>query len=192
MEKKIFRILLFVTILLTLFYISFNSSWAAEKYPERPIEIICPFSPGGSADLTTRACARGLSKVLGVTVVPVNKPGGGGVIGVTYMVNSRPDGYTISYSGEAFYMSVLLGLATYKLEDLRYIAKFIDGNHVIAVPPDSPWKTFQEFMDYVRKNPGIVTYGCPPGGVPANVIFPEIVKKARRGPGLSVVTAIQG
>jgi tripartite-type tricarboxylate transporter receptor subunit TctC len=176
MGRTIFKGLMVLTILFTLVWVSFNSSWAQEKYPSRPIEIVCLASPGGAADGNTRAVAKALSKLLGVSVVTLNKPGGGGVVAYTYTLNSRPDGYTIGYAGDSIFTNVLLGRATYKTEDIRVVGKFADMNHVLAVPADSPWKTFEEFMNDVRKNPGEITYGCPPGAFAANICM-EYFKK---------------
>lgn len=159
MKRRLFKSFFKVCILFIFVSISFHSSWGAEKYPSRQIEIVTGFPPGGMADLINRSWARHLSKVLGVTVVPVNKPGGGGTVATIYVGNSRPDGYTLLNVGDSFYLNVLLGLATYKLEDFRIVAHFGSSYTVLAVLVDSPWKTFQEFMDYVRKNPDVVTYG---------------------------------
>jgi tripartite-type tricarboxylate transporter receptor subunit TctC len=179
MATRIFKSSLFVCIVLTLLCISSNSSYAEEKYPSRPIEIVCLASPGGVADANTRACGRALSKILGVPVVTLNKPGGGGVLAYTYTLNSTPDGYTIGYAGDSIFTNSLLGRATYKPEDIRVIGKFTDLNHVLAVPVDSPWKTVEEFMDYSRKNPGIVTYGCGPGMFASNLCM-EYFKKVSK------------
>jgi tripartite-type tricarboxylate transporter receptor subunit TctC len=135
-------------------FISFSDSWAAEKYPSRPIELVCEYAVGGQADFTNRLLARFLEKYLGTTIVPVNKPGAGGAIAVNFVANSRPDGYTILSQGDAFCINFLLEQANYKLEDLRIFAEFFLVNAVIFVTADSPWKTFQEFMDYARRNPG--------------------------------------
>jgi tripartite-type tricarboxylate transporter receptor subunit TctC len=83
-----------------------------------------------------------------------HKPGGGGVIGITYVANSKPDGYTLLNSGD-FFTPVLNGTATYKMEDLRVVCQLILNGCALAVAPDAPWKTMQEFVDYARKNPGV-------------------------------------
>ena len=150
------RIGLYGTIIfITIVYIFLLASGicAQEKYPTRPIEIINPFAPGGQADLTGRIWAKYLEKYLGNPVVVVNKPGGGAVIGYTYVANARPDGYTLLNSGE-FWIPILTGTATYKLEDFLPIQVSRNWN-LIFVHSDAPWKTFQEFMDYARKNPGV-------------------------------------
>jgi len=155
MEKRILRLLFIVTILVTIGFISLSRSWAAEKYPSRPITLVCGYAVGGQADLTNRLIARFLEKYLGGTVVPESKPGAGGAIAATFVANSRPDGYTILSSGDAFGINFLLGQANYKIEDFRIFAEVFVVDAVLAVSTDSPWKTFQEFIDYAKKNPGV-------------------------------------
>ena len=177
MEKKILRSLFWVSILITLGFISSNRSWAAEKYPSRPIELICGFLPGGQADFSNRLCAKFLEKYLGVTIVPVNKPGAGGAIATNFVANSRPDGYTILNTGDSLEISTFLGEANYKLEDLRIVAQVFSVAAVIAVSADSPWKTFQEFMDYAKKNPG-VRYAFPGVGSSPWILMEDLNKSA--------------
>ena len=135
-------------------FLNIYSVWAAEKYPSRPIEIVTTFPPGGISEMTVRTWAKYMEKELGVPWVLLPKPGGGNVIGYTYAANARPDGYTLLNSGD-FIGPILDGTATYKLEDLWVIAQVTLNGAVIAVNADAPWKTFQEFMDYARKNPGV-------------------------------------
>ena len=65
------------------------------KFPEKPITIICPWGPGGTTDIASRVFAKHLSRVWGVTVNVVNKPGGNTVIGTMELNNAKPDGYTV-------------------------------------------------------------------------------------------------
>lgn len=71
-----------------------NLAWAA--YPEKPIELIVPYGPGGGTDLSARVLAPAIEKILGQPVVVVNKPGGGGAKALTQIYASKPDGYTIA------------------------------------------------------------------------------------------------
>jgi tripartite-type tricarboxylate transporter receptor subunit TctC len=155
MEKKVLRALFGLSILFLLVSISFNSSWAAEKYPTRPIEMICGYAPGGQADVTNRLLGRFLEKYLGVSIVHVYKPGAGGAIAATYVANARPDGYTIYGTGDSLGINILIGQTDAKFEDFRIFAQLFYVNHIFGVPPDSPWRTFQDFMDYAKKNPGV-------------------------------------
>jgi len=123
--------------------------------------LFCGFGPGGPTDLLTRAVARGLEKYIGVTVVPGNKPGAGSMVAATALANSQPDGYTMALlTLEHFVQPILYGRATYSLEDIRVVGRAATYGQVIAVNADLPWKTFQEFLDHVRKNPG-VKFGHP-------------------------------
>ena len=141
-------------------FLSINGVWAAENYPTHPIELLCGYPPGTGPDILNRIIGRYLEKQLGVTIVPVNKIGGGGVVAITTVATSRPDGYTLLNTGD-YIIPVLTGQAGYAVEDLRVVAQFALNGAVLVVPTDSPWKTFQDFIDYAKKNPG-VKY-CHPG-----------------------------
>jgi tripartite-type tricarboxylate transporter receptor subunit TctC len=136
-----------------------------EKYPTRPIEIVTTFPPGGVSEMTVRTWGKYMEKILGVPVVNLAKPGGGGVIGMTYVVNARPDGYTTLNAGDII-PPILDGTATFKMEDLRIVAQVTQNGQVMCVAADAPWKTWQEFVDYAKKNPG-VKYGHQPLGTVA-------------------------
>ncbi len=153
MKKRISIYGTIILLTITCIFLFTSGAEAQEKYPNRPIEHIVPFPAGGQADMTARICSKYLEKYLGTPVPVVNKPGGGAVIGYTYTANSRPDGYTIMNSG-AFWVPILTGTATYKVEDFTAI-QFSRTQNLICVHPDAPWKNFQEFIDYARKNPGV-------------------------------------
>jgi tripartite-type tricarboxylate transporter receptor subunit TctC len=132
----------------------FGAVQAAEKYPTRQIELVCGYPPGTGPDILNRILASYLEKQLGSTVVPVNKPGGGGVVAITTTATARPDGYTVINTGD-YIIPVLTGQAGYAIEDLRVVAQVGLNGAVLIVTADSPWKTFQDFMDYAKKNPGV-------------------------------------
>jgi tripartite-type tricarboxylate transporter receptor subunit TctC len=131
-----------------------GSVQAAEKYPTRPIELLCGYPPGTGPDILNRILARYLEKQLGSTVVPINKIGGGGVVAITTAATARPDGYTVLNTGD-YIIPVLTGQAGYAIEDLRVAAQVGLNGAVLIVTADSPWKTFQDFLDYAKKNPGV-------------------------------------
>ncbi len=157
--------LFYLAVTLTIFFL-FESSTdkalgAEEKYPARPIDLSCGFVPGGQSDLITRFLTKGLEKYLNVPVVPGNKPGAGGVVSATALVNSQPDGYTLAVVGDAdLVTAILLGRATFSRKDFRIIGQFVFISNVLAVSTESPWKKIDEFMDHARKNPGL-TYSHP-------------------------------
>jgi len=143
-----------------------KGTWAVEnKYPSSPIEFVCAQVPGGWMDIMNRVTAKYVEKYLKVSVVPVNKPGAGGVIAFNYLVNSRPNGYTAGNFGVSMFINHILGQATYPLEDVHVVARIADAGNVLGVSADSPWKTFQEFMQYAKKNPGVKIGSLGPGTV---------------------------
>ena len=85
------RIILVVVALLT-------GSWpaSAQEFPTKPIELVIPYGPGGSHDLTARAIASVAQQYLGQPLLVVLKPGGGGAVGSQYVIRAKPDGYTTS------------------------------------------------------------------------------------------------
>jgi tripartite-type tricarboxylate transporter receptor subunit TctC len=156
MERRILSGFSLITFLSMILFLPFSSSLAAEKYPSRPIELICGFSPGGSSDLQNRTLAKFLEKYLKVPVIPVNKPGAGGLTAVTHVTNAPPDGYTIGqYSDTSIFVPLLRGQMSFPLEDIYVVCQFSLVQHIINVTTDSQWKTFQEFVDYARNNPGV-------------------------------------
>jgi tripartite-type tricarboxylate transporter receptor subunit TctC len=147
------RIILSVTAFI-LCLVVIGAAGGAEKYPVRPVATTITFAPGGIADLTIRSWNKYLEKYLGGTFVVDHRPGGGGVVGYTYVANARPDGYTLGNFPD-FFLPILNGTATYKLDDFQVIAQVILNGSVLAVSADAPWKTFEEFVNYCRSNPGV-------------------------------------
>jgi tripartite-type tricarboxylate transporter receptor subunit TctC len=150
-------IFLFLALALTFAELGYSQD-AAEvtKFPSRPITLIIPLPAGTVADL-----AKDAQKYLGQPLVVVNRPGGGGSIGVAAIASAKPDGYTVGVATHsALYMVPLLEKVPYHpLNDLRPIVQFTSfylGGFVMA---DSPFKSFGDLIAYARENPKKVTYG---------------------------------
>ncbi len=92
--------------------------------------------------------------------MPDNKPGGGGVVATSYLTHSKPDGYTLGNLGDFMVTGILLGQATYKMEDIRIIAEVARNGRVLVVPADSPYKTIHDLVAAAKKTPGI-KFGHP-------------------------------
>jgi len=157
--------------LATLALIALALPAAAQQYPARPIEFIIPFATGGPTDTAIRVIQPQLSANLGVPVVLVNKPGGGGAVGMDGVAKARPDGYTVAATVRS---TVTILPATqpdvpYKLSDFAVIGAFAFDSGVILVKAGAPWKTLEEFVDHAKKNPGKVTYGS--AGLGTNSYF---------------------
>ena len=145
--------------LLVAIMLSENTTVFAQDYPNRDIALIIQWNPGGSTDPIARQFAAQLAKALpgNVSVNVENKPGGSGTIGIGTVVRAKPDGYTIGLghsTGLAYQPLVNSSLSWKTPYDYQPITKLCDVPYILAVRADAPWKTFEEFMADVRKNPG--------------------------------------
>ncbi|MBB6444517.1 tripartite tricarboxylate transporter substrate binding protein [Bacillus benzoevorans] len=150
-------------------------------YPTRPIEVIVPFAAGGSTDIGARIIEKYLPKYLpGAQLVIVNKPGGSGSIAITDLFNSKPDGYTLAMSTHrAISMQPLYGNVKYSHDSFQPIAKVFGNQQIMIVKADAPWKTFEEWLEYVKKNPSEFSYGAAGGiGSGAHIPVAELEKQA--------------
>lgn len=137
---------------------------AESAYPTKPMSMVVPFPPGGVADTVGRPVAEALGRALGQAVVVENKAGAGGGIGMAYAAKAKPDGYTMLLALSSVTIipeadKVLKRSPMYKLDQLVPIARFTADPTVLVVRAESPWKTFQEFIDYVKSHPGALTFG---------------------------------
>lgn len=125
-----------------------------QKYPIKPIEFLCPYTPGGTSDLMTRLIADTAQKYLGQPAVVVNKPGASGSVAAADVITSKPDGYKLVSLPNAFFAATIY---TQKVpfgpNDLTPIANFMEYKVGLIVKGDSPWKTFGALLDYAKKNP---------------------------------------
>ena len=141
-----------------LFLVFAGAAPAQEKYPARAIELVVPFAPGGTADVGVRSYSDNLSKLLGVPVNVVNRAGGTGIQGTTYVAKGKKDGYTILATTDTplLVMPVISSKeVTYDpLKDFIPIGYFGYAPSIFAVRSDSPFKTLADLVDYARKNPG--------------------------------------
>jgi tripartite-type tricarboxylate transporter receptor subunit TctC len=131
----------------------------AQSYPNRPITFVVPYGPAGSTDPISRQFATQLEKILGVEVNVENKPGGSGTIGFGIVARAKPDGYTIGLGTNSIlaYQPLVNQSLTFKTPDAyQPIAKLGEMPVILVVRADAPWKTFEEFVDHVKKNPNKV------------------------------------
>jgi tripartite-type tricarboxylate transporter receptor subunit TctC len=131
----------------------------AQSYPNRPITFVVPYGPAGSTDPISRQFATQLEKILGVEVNVENKPGGSGTIGFGIVARAKPDGYTIGLATNSIlaYQPLVNQSLTFKTPDAyQPIAKLGEMPVILVVRADAPWKTFEEFVDHVKKNPNKV------------------------------------
>ena len=133
-----------------------------KEFPTKPIEIICPYTPGSSIDLMPRLVAEIAPKFLGQPVIVINKPGGAGSIAAADVISSKPDGYKLA-TMTSFYFAgtVKTQKVPFDPDDLVPIANFMEFKFGVIVKGDSPWKTLDDLLDYARKNPDKLKWGHP-------------------------------
>ena len=149
---------------------------ASAAYPERPIELVVPFPPGGIVDVVTRTMARQLSDTLKQPLVVVNKAGAGGSIGAAQVARSKPDGYTLLMAFDTHAINPLL----YKLpfdsdKDLMPISLIGTSALVLAVPASVPVNSVPELVELAKRDPGALNYASTGAGS-SNQLAAELFK----------------
>ncbi|WP_144631810.1 Bug family tripartite tricarboxylate transporter substrate binding protein [Bordetella genomosp. 13] len=135
---------------------------AQAAYPNKAIELVVPFAPGGTVNLTARMLAQRMSDMLGQPVIVENKPGAGGNIGAGYAAKARGDGYTLLYAtmgNQVIQPLVSRNLPYSPSRDFAPIALFATVPNVLAVSADTPARTIGELVQYARQNPGTLNMG---------------------------------
>lgn len=161
MEKKKSLVIVAVIVIIAVVggLIATNFLSKEDKYPSRDINMVVPWNPGGSTDLTGRALADAMGKSLGCNIVVTNTPGSGGSVGTLTVMKSEKDGYNILANGMLSLSTLpVLGYADTTVKDWDfYLATFTPN--VLAVRKDSPYQTAQELLEAMKANPGAITDG---------------------------------
>ncbi|NYT64331.1 tripartite tricarboxylate transporter substrate binding protein [Alcaligenaceae bacterium] len=152
--KQAWQIVFFV-------FLTLGSSIAfAQDWPSKPVRIVVPFSPGGSTDAVGRYLANKMELATKQSVVVENITGGGSVVGMKQVVGGRTDGNSIVLTGSGSITVMKHTNSSLPLDpenDLTPVTLINTLPHWIVVKADRPEKTFQEFVEYIRKNPGTVS-----------------------------------
>lgn len=151
-------------------------SAAQAEYPDKPIKLIVNFGAGGSTDAAARIMARKVGKILGTNFVVMNRTGAGGTLGVAATAHSRPDGYTIGTCNSPAIAIVpqLRDVPYNPLQDVVQIAAVMPYEYALMVRSDSPWKTWDDFVRYVKAHPGEVNYGSVGTGTTNHLVTARI------------------
>ena len=135
---------------------------AFAAYPEQPIKMVIAYAPGGGTDIIARLTAQFMQKHLGSStafVVP-NKPGAGGALGFTELMNATPDGYTVGFINTPNVLTIPIERKVpFHWEKYDLIGNVIDDPGNFSVHADTPIKSLAELATYAKANPGAVTYG---------------------------------
>jgi len=153
---------------------------AQEKYPTKPINFIIGYPAGGSTDVCARPLVSAAGKILGQPVVVMNKPGGASVVAVATLKNEKPDGYTIGILPSGAVLSQHMRKVPYdSAKDFTPIIQYAVYLYALVVKSDSPWKTFKEFVDYAKANPGKIRYSTAGPGTPQHLVMERLALKEK-------------
>jgi tripartite-type tricarboxylate transporter receptor subunit TctC len=153
----------------------------AEDWPAKPVRIIVPFAPGGTADTLGRLAAMKLSESLKQQFVIENRGGAGGVIGSEIVAKAAPDGYTLVVSGVASHCiqpALSKNVPFDPIKDFTHIALFGGPPGVLAVNPGLRAANLKEFIALAKSEPGQLAYGSPGNGTQGHLIAEQLKQVA--------------
>ena len=133
----------------------------AAKFPDKPVNYLVAFNPGGESDLFARAQQPLLEKELGQSVLISYKTGGGGSVGWNELLRSKADGYnTAGFNLPHIILQPLQRKTSgYQTKDIEPVMIFMNTPNILAVPANSPYKTLKDFLDAAKAKPGALTLG---------------------------------
>ena len=148
----------------------------AQDYPERAVEFIVPWSPGGGSDTLMRLVSANIEPHLGVEMPIINMPGVGGTVGLREASRRAADGYTISQVHEGLLMANLTGLTDLSWDSFEPIALMTASPQFLIAQPTENYANFEEFVTYAKAHPNELTMGVTLGGLPH--LFAAMIEQA--------------
>ncbi|MGH8619955.1 MAG: Bug family tripartite tricarboxylate transporter substrate binding protein [Burkholderiales bacterium] len=154
---------------------------SSQNYPSKPIRLILPFPPGAPSDMVGRAVGQRLGEQLGENVIPDNRTGAGGNLGVTAVTKAPPDGYTLLVTSPTIALSPSLykSLPYDPVKDLAPVARLATIENVLLVHPSVPAKTLRQLVALARAQPGKLNYGSGGPGT-TNHLANELLKSLEK------------
>ncbi len=185
--KKLSLLLIFILLL---------AGCSSQDFPNRSVQLIIPYSPGGTTDLVARAFAESFSKELGVDVTIINQPGASGSVGTLAVHDAKPDGYTLLVSADSLGIQRVMGLSTLSFGDFEPILLLTNDPKVIVVGKDSPYTTAGELFNAMREKGLSMSYTGPGGsGHVQALLYESLGAKLTLTPfpgGLDAIVALLG
>src|SRR5689334_20401642 len=140
--------------------LAFAVAAAAQQYPQRPVRVIVPLTPGGGVDTIARIIADHYSQVMGQRYIVDNRPGAGGTIGVETVAKAAPDGHTLLVSSSSMVTNAVVQAQRYDpIRDFQPVTKLTSNSYVVLVTPSLPVSSIKDLIALARAQPGKVTYG---------------------------------
>lgn len=176
-QRNIFLLLLLVLGLVT----ALNESpvqGQEVKFPSKSVEVVVPFTPGGFADVATRIFTDYLSRELKVSVIIRNIGGGGGIVGATAFMNTRPDGYTILSWGSTMIPAVLSSKIPPfdPRKELLPVGLVASAPIALAVHKNSPFNSFSDLLQFAKSNPDKLVAGIPTTGTEVDLAYIFLIR----------------
>ena len=165
------RHLALIAVSVTLTLTSLHSPAQAQaNYPDKPIRLVVPYTPGGGADTNSRMLAQPMSAILGQPIIIENRPGASGVVGAMAVLQSPTDGYTMFYDTFPYAVNaVMRDLPFDPVKDMIPVSQAINMPLILVIPAASPFKTVKELVDFAKENPNKLDYGSYGAGGAAHL-----------------------
>ena len=153
---------------------------AAADYPERALTIVAAYPAGGMVDIVARPLAEGMKKKFPRGVAVLNRPGGGGSVGMAEVAQAKPDGYTVILAPvSTLVIHPQLNELPYKTpDDYQPIINTIAFYPLLVVREEAPWKTVQELVGHAKANPGKLRVGSPGEGTGSHLSLEQLMAAA--------------
>ena len=152
--KQFGRYLFCLSFVFFLVPIGFSLTWSGGGvYPDRPINMVVPFAPGGAMDLGSRVVADRIAEFLGKPLVSVYKPGGGGSLGVAFVAKGKPDGYSVVGAAPGIIcIPTITKKLDYRFDDLIPAGMYGKTPHFLVIKADARWKTLKDFVEEEKRS----------------------------------------
>lgn len=153
------------------------STALAQSYPERPVHIVVPFTPGGNADIVARIVAQGLTEELKQTFLVENRPGANAAIGAEHVARAAPDGYTLLFgTAETHALNPHLRkkLAYDPLKDFTTVGIVDRFPFSLVVNPKLPVASLADFVAHAKKNDGKLNFASWGNGSTSQIAFEQL------------------
>jgi tripartite-type tricarboxylate transporter receptor subunit TctC len=149
---------------------------AGEDYPNKQVQLICPYAVGGITDLSARILAEKMGEFMGQPVIVMNKPGAGAALGTGFVAASKPDGYTIltTWTGVAVLVPLITPNLPYKMTDLTPIGKAVSVDQLLLVNKNLPVKNLAELIAYAKQHPKTLSGGTAGVGTLPHLVLEQL------------------
>lgn len=182
MKRNFPKRFFFAFLVVTLTYIiSTSLALAREPFPTKPVTIWVGFPPGGGTDIIIRALSEGAEKSLKQKMVVLNKGGGGGTVCTSLIAKEKPDGYILGSSTDTPFTRAphLVDLNYEPLQDLSFIIRVGKWKNVFVVRADSPFKKWEDLVNWAKKNPGQLIHGNPGTGTSNHLAMAKVAMREK-------------